>query len=165
VKALGLEPRTYGLKVACPDAENTANQGVSDSTGAVVAPRVAPNPTDPDVQRVVEAWPALPEALRRAVLALIGSTAPDDFAAAFDRAFARLDRENGDRNFLSFVALRQALSGVQRVAFDAGLDELRRAGKYTLSSAEGRHGITDTERAAGIREDGQLLLYVSRRQQ
>jgi hypothetical protein len=75
VKALGLEPRTYGLKVACPDAENATNQGISDHAAPMVAPRVAPNPTDPDLQRVVEAWPALPEALRRAVLALIGSTA------------------------------------------------------------------------------------------
>jgi hypothetical protein len=29
---------------------------------------------DPDLARVVSAWPDLPEAIRRAVLALIGST-------------------------------------------------------------------------------------------
>jgi hypothetical protein len=28
---------------------------------------------DADLQRVVEAWPDLPEAIRRAVLALVGS--------------------------------------------------------------------------------------------
>jgi hypothetical protein len=28
---------------------------------------------DPDLARIVEAWPGLPEAIRRAVLALIGS--------------------------------------------------------------------------------------------
>jgi hypothetical protein len=31
------------------------------------------NPADPDVARVVEAWPTLPDAIRRAVLALGGS--------------------------------------------------------------------------------------------
>ena len=30
-------------------------------------------PADPDLARVVEAWPDLPEPLRRAVLALIGT--------------------------------------------------------------------------------------------
>jgi hypothetical protein len=39
----------------------------------VVALPVAQPPSDPDLARVVEAWPDLPEALRRAVLALIGS--------------------------------------------------------------------------------------------
>jgi hypothetical protein len=29
--------------------------------------------SDPDLARVVDAWPALPDAIRRAVLALIGS--------------------------------------------------------------------------------------------
>jgi hypothetical protein len=45
---------------------------------------------------------------------------------------------------------------VERSTFDAGLDELRRA--------EGRHGVSDAERDAGIREVRTLLLYVSRKQ-
>jgi hypothetical protein len=43
----------------------------------VPAARTRPLPnaaeTDPDLARVVEAWPALPQAIRRAMLALVGS--------------------------------------------------------------------------------------------
>jgi len=38
-------------------------------------PGVAQTPADPNLARVVEAWPALSEAIRRAVLALVGSAA------------------------------------------------------------------------------------------
>ena len=58
--------------------------------------------------------------------------------------------------------LRRALP-FDRATFDAGLDALRRAGRYTLSAAEGRYGITPEEQEAGIVEDGTLLLYVSRK--
>lgn len=87
----------------------------------------------------------------------------EDIGRRFEEAFARLDRENGSSNFVSLVALRRVLP-VERSAFDAGLDELRRAGRYTLSGAEGRHGVSDEERDAGLREEGTLLLYVSRKQ-
>ena len=49
-----------------------------------------------------------------------------------------------------------------RDQFDRELQDLRRAGRYTLSAAEGRGGITPEEREAGIREEGSLLLFVSR---
>ena len=88
--------------------------------------------------------------------------APADFAAAFDGAFQRLDREHGGHNFVSLVELRRAVPAAQE-AFDAGLRQLRLAGRYTLSAAEGRHGLTPEERGAGIVEDGALLLYVSRK--
>ena len=45
---------------------------------------------------------------------------------------------------------------------EAGLRELRRRGRYSLSAAEGRFGISPTERDAGIMEEGTLLLFVSR---
>jgi hypothetical protein len=57
----------------CVASENTTNQGVSAPASADVALRVAQNAVDPDLARVVEAWPDLPEAIRRAVLALVGS--------------------------------------------------------------------------------------------
>jgi hypothetical protein len=76
--------------------------------------------------------------------------------------FERLNREKGSHNFVSLVDLRRALP-MDCAAFDAALQELRRAGRYTLSGAEGRHGLTPDERAAGISEQGTLLLYVSRR--
>jgi hypothetical protein len=87
---------------------------------------------------------------------------PAEFGQQFDEAFARLDRERGGHNLVSLVALRQAIA-VDRAAFDAGLRELRRQGRYSLSAAEGRHGISPEERDAGVFEDGSLLLFASRK--
>ena len=78
----------------------------------------------------------------------------------FDAAFRSCDC-NG-HNFVSLVKLRSAVA-CDRAAFDTLLDQLRREYRYTLSSIEGRHGTTEEERNACIREDGQLLLYVSAR--
>jgi hypothetical protein len=86
---------------------------------------------------------------------------PGDFAARFSEAFDRLDRQSGGRNFVSLVDLRRALPAPRDV-FDAKLFQLRRAGRYSLSAAEGRHGISPEEREAGIPEEGSLLLFVSR---
>jgi hypothetical protein len=86
----------------------------------------------------------------------------ESFARAFDEAFARLDRQAGGHNFVSLAELRPAL-GCDRAAFDADLRALRAAGRYTLSAAEGRHGLTPAERDAGVTEDGTLLLFVSRK--
>jgi hypothetical protein len=58
--------------------------------------------------------------------------------------------------------LRRALPH-DRATFDRELRELRRAGRYSLSAAEGRHGIQREEQEAGIREEGSLLLFVSRK--
>jgi hypothetical protein len=85
-----------------------------------------------------------------------------DFAAAFGAAFDQLDRQKGSHNIVNLVDLRSAVP-VDRTAFDGGLQQLRRAGQYTLSNAEGRHGITAEEREAGLVEEGALLLFVSRK--
>jgi hypothetical protein len=85
------------------------------------------------------------------------------FALLFDQAFARLDQEHGSPNLVSLVQLRQEVP-VGRGTFDEGLDQLRRLGRYSLQGAEGRHGISAEERAAGIEEHGHLLLFVSRRE-
>jgi hypothetical protein len=87
-----------------------------------------------------------------------------DFAPAFAAAFVRLDRDRGGHNLVSLVDLRRAVP-VERARFDAELNHLRRAGLYTLSGAEGRHGLGAEEREAGIVEHGNLLLYVSRREE
>lgn len=87
---------------------------------------------------------------------------PAPFAQAFDAAFARLEGQKRTSNYVSLVELRRALP-CDRQTFDHGLHELRRAGRYTLSAAEGRHGISPEEQQAGIVEDGALLLHVSRR--
>jgi hypothetical protein len=87
---------------------------------------------------------------------------PADFAAAFDEAFARLDRQAGSPNYVSLVDLRKTLP-VDRAAFDAQLRRLRESGRYTLGAAEVQDGLGEEQRAAGIVEDGSLLLFVSRR--
>jgi hypothetical protein len=85
-----------------------------------------------------------------------------EFAPTFDDAFARLDRQGGGHNFVSLMKLRQRLP-LSRERFDAELRALRIAGRYTLSAAEGRHGLTTAEREASILENGTLFLYVSRK--
>jgi hypothetical protein len=92
------------------------------------------------------------------------TSAPADFAAAFEEAYVRLDREKGGHDFVSLVDLRRALP-YDRQTFDGELRKLRRAGLYTLSTAEGRHGLTPEEQEAAIREEGTLLLSVSRKRQ
>jgi hypothetical protein len=84
------------------------------------------------------------------------------FAASFDAAFEQLDRAAGSHNLVSLVDLRRLL-GVDRTTFDTGVQQLRHAGRYSLSAAEGRHGLRPEEEAAGILEDGALLLYAARR--
>ncbi len=86
-----------------------------------------------------------------------------DFAAAFEAAFTRFDRQQGGKNLVSLVDLRAALPEFTRAEFDAGLTHLRGARRFSLSAAESIHGIQPQERAAGIEETGSLLLYVSRR--
>lgn len=85
-----------------------------------------------------------------------------EFVDAFDEAFRRLDKQGRSHNFVSLLELRRSLP-LDRRTFDSGLRELRRAGSYTLSAAEGRHGVSPEEQDAGIIEDGALLLYVSRK--
>jgi hypothetical protein len=99
---------------------------------------------------------------RPASAPLHAPAAPAAFEPAFAEAFDRLDRQAGAHNFVSLVELRRALP-VDRAAFDAGLRQLRLAGRYGLSAAEGRHGVTADEQEDGILEDGTLLLYVSRK--
>lgn len=85
-----------------------------------------------------------------------------EFVHAFDEAFRRLDEQSRSHNFVSILELRRGLP-FDPQAFDTGLRKLRRAGRYTLSAAEGRQGISPEEQEAGIIEDGALLLYVSRK--
>lgn len=95
-------------------------------------------------------------------LAIVVSNEPPlDFARAFDEAFQQLDSQHG-HNFVSLVDLRRAIPA-DRHTFDAGLQRMRLAGRYTLSAAEGRDGISREENEAGLREHGSLLLYVSRK--
>ena len=88
---------------------------------------------------------------------------PGALQTRFQTAFLNLDRKAGSHNLVSLVDLRDAMKDVARVDFDRGLRELRKGGIFSLSAAEGRHGLKPEEKAAGILEDGTLLLYVSQR--
>jgi hypothetical protein len=49
------------------------NTDISSADDAACRPACRAEPEDADLRRVVAAWPDLPDAIRRAVLALIGS--------------------------------------------------------------------------------------------
>lgn len=79
--------------------------------------------------------------------------------------FDRLDREAGGHNYVTLAALRDALPDTTRQELDSAVHSLRRAGRITLDSADGRHArLNEAELAAGIVEGGQRLVYVARRQ-
>jgi hypothetical protein len=115
------------------------------------------------LQRLVSIWPDLPAAVKASILALLPGPAAAVAEADFDRAFDAEDRQNGGHNFANLAAVRAALA-VPRPVFDALLHQLRRAGRYSLSAAEGRRGALSAEDlAAAVMEDGQALLWLSRR--
>jgi hypothetical protein len=135
-------------------------RGDSTDRSELGAPYAVPRPAEDHVGPGISHAPAV--ATEAASIAAPASVSSLAFALAFDGAFARLDRQLGGHNFVSLVELRRSLA-FARDSFDAGLRELRVAGRYTLSAAEGRHGLTAGEREAGLLENGTLFLYVSRK--
>lgn len=87
----------------------------------------------------------------------------EEFERRFEESFSRLDRAQGGHNFVSLAALRRELDRFERAEFDAYLQQLRKAQRFTLSEGQSKQGIPGDERAAGIVEGGNLLTYVSRR--
>jgi hypothetical protein len=68
----GLEPATFGSVdgsdgAARPDTPSTSGKGPS-SVARQLPRTVGP---DPDLARLLDAWPRLPEPIRRAILALV----------------------------------------------------------------------------------------------
>ena len=84
VKAVGLEPTTYGLKVR---GKHRGNTGVSSSVAQKVATDIAENEwervisvddVDPDLARLLVAWPKLSATAKRMILAALDADQPDD---------------------------------------------------------------------------------------
>jgi hypothetical protein len=87
-----------------------------------------------------------------------------DFAGVFEREFERLDRASGGHNQVLLHDLRRALPEVERDEFDAHLNELRQARRFSLDgSGERQAGLSHEQLDAGIREGSALLVYVARR--
>ncbi len=84
------------------------------------------------------------------------------FAARFEEAFRRLDRDRGSNNFVWLTELRRAMADYTREHFDAGLRRLRKARRYKINAAEGHFGITDEQKESSIYEAGTIYLSVSR---
>jgi hypothetical protein len=60
-----------GFAIRNRDGEKNENQSTCDHAASGVVLRVAPDISpDPDLARLIEVWPHLPEAIRRAVAAL-----------------------------------------------------------------------------------------------
>lgn len=87
----------------------------------------------------------------------------EEFVRKFEEAFSRLDRQHGGYNFVSLAELRRELGSYSRAEFDQGLRRLRIEGRFTLSGAQSKQGLSDEVREAGINEAGHLLTYASRR--
>lgn len=88
------------------------------------------------------------------------SELPERVLSTFDR----LDRETGGHNYVTLSALRDAFPESTRQELDSVVHSLRRAGRITLDSADGRHArLNEADLAAGIVEGGQRLVYVARR--
>lgn len=87
---------------------------------------------------------------------------PGDFYSDFDAAF---DAAPGHRhNYVLLADLREAMPQYPRDVFDRGINDLRRARRYALDSADGRHQrLTTAQTDAGIREAGSVLVYAARR--
>ncbi|HMA96586.1 MAG TPA: hypothetical protein VKP30_28065 [Polyangiaceae bacterium] len=92
------------------------------------------------------------------------SVAESELSERVLSTFDRLDRETGGHNYVKLAALRDALPESTRQELDSVVHSLRRAGRITLDSADGRHArLNEAELAAGIVEGGQRLVYVARR--
>jgi hypothetical protein len=85
------------------------------------------------------------------------------FEADFDAAFLLLNQQAGGHNYVLIYDLRQALPQYSRAEFDAGLNDLRRARKYSADTAEGRHvRYTREQIEGGLRQGGENLMYLAK---
>lgn len=92
-----------------------------------------------------------------------GGAARPDFEPEFWKAFARLDAETGQRNFVSLHGLRTELGCFDRMTFDSWIRQLRSQTRISLAATQGGRNLSPDERESAIQEAGRLLVYVSKR--
>ena len=74
VRAVGIEPTTYGLKVRRRQDVTSCHATPSDDADSVLALCLATiKETCPRLATVVDTWPELPEPIRAAILAMVHS--------------------------------------------------------------------------------------------
>jgi hypothetical protein len=71
VDRAGIEPATHGFSV-CKEYQKTPPKTTISPAVDTDFDTTSPSLVDPDLARIIEAWPQLPDPIRRAVLALIG---------------------------------------------------------------------------------------------
>lgn len=87
---------------------------------------------------------------------------PTDHKATVLAAFDKL-AAGPKGNFVDLADLHDA-TGLPIADLHAAVQELRRDGTLTGSGREGRHGVSDKQKAASIKEkDGEMIGFVSRR--
>jgi hypothetical protein len=75
MRLLGLEPKTYGLKVRSDDSPTIANESTYDYSQNDLASCLALlAQTRPELAKVVEAWDTLPDAVRAGMIAMVNAT-------------------------------------------------------------------------------------------
>ena len=90
-------------------------------------------------------------------------------AASVDRltqVVARIDKEKQRYGLVHLADVRAAFPKLSKAEFDRAIQDARKAGKLSLSAAEGRHGISEKDREAAIHEKdftggSRALVYVS----
>ena len=82
-------------------------------------------------------------------------------AGVLEAAFRKLDAAAGGHNLVSLADLRDALPDMPREQQDAAIRHLRTTGRLTTVAHEGRHGVSERDRAAGFEEGGQLQGFVA----
>ena len=99
MRVLGLEPKTYGLKVCCPDRATNGSIASCGDAPVSVVPKVVPGTPengcewvtttearhadrrgetridDADLARLVEVWPTLPPHVRQTILTITDAAA------------------------------------------------------------------------------------------
>ncbi|MCA9048177.1 MAG: hypothetical protein KDA89_05580 [Planctomycetaceae bacterium] len=107
----------------------------------------------------------VPESAKSVLLTPSGNTTTaSSFAQDFIKAFEHLDRASGHRNYLKLLDLRRELGQYDRPQFDAGILDLCRTRQFWLESSEGSMvRLSEDEKAAGIMDGGNLLIYCRRR--